>query len=454
MSDKTVAAISTPKGDGGIAIIRISGGEAISVADKCFVSVSGKPLSALSGYSAAFGEAVRADGSHIDEAVALVFKAPKSYTGEDVVEISVHGGTVAANECLKSVFGAGAYPAGAGEFTKRAFLNGKIDLTEAESVMEIISARSAAALTVAKSAKDGKISRDIEKITEKLLGLSASLAAYSDFPDDDIEGLDPENFKSLLDDCVQSLDNILSTFSVGQAVISGVPTAIVGKPNVGKSTLMNALSGEERSIVTSIAGTTRDVVEAAVSIGKVTLILSDTAGIRETQDEIENIGVERALKALNKAALVIAVFDLSKPLDSDDERIIKNIADKNCVVVLNKSDLPPKVDLSELESFKTVSVSAKDGTGIGKLKAGIEKICGTDKLTADDTVLLNERQYSCVKRAKDALSDAEKALASGVTLDAVGVIIDDAVNALLELSGKRATESVTEEIFSKFCIGK
>ena len=454
MAEKTIAAISTPKGEGGIAVIRISGDNAISIADKCFLSASGKRLTSLSGYSAAFGEAVRQDGSRIDEAVALVFRAPKSYTGEDIVEISVHGGFVPANECLKSVFSAGAYPAEAGEFTKRAFLNGKIDLAEAESVMEIIGARSAAALTIAKSAKDGKLSRDVENVTEKLLGLAASLAAYSDFPDEDIEGLDTESFKNLLDDCLLSLSKLLATFSVGQAVLCGVPTAIIGKPNVGKSTLMNALSGEERSIVTDLAGTTRDIVEAAVSVGKVSLLLSDTAGIRETEDKIESIGVDRAVKRLSSAALVLAVFDVSKPFDNNDKRIIDRLAGKECIAVLNKSDLPAVADLSLLKGFNAVPVSAKNGTGIKELSEKIEEICGTDRLTADDTVLINERQYSCALRAQSALKDAKEALLSGVTLDAVSVAIDDAVNALLELSGRKATESVTNEIFSKFCVGK
>ncbi|MBR6902296.1 MAG: tRNA uridine-5-carboxymethylaminomethyl(34) synthesis GTPase MnmE [Clostridia bacterium] len=454
MTGQTIAAISTAKGEGSIAVIRISGKEAITIADKCFVSVSGKKLCELSGYSAAFGEAVRAEGSRIDEAVALVFKAPKSYTGEDVVELSVHGGSVAANECLKSVFTAGAYPAEAGEFTKRAFLNGKIDLTEAESVMEIISARSAAALTLAKSAKDGKISRDIEKITERLLAVAASLCAYSDFPDEDIEGLDFESFNKMLNESSQSLDSLLKTFGIGQAVLSGVPTAIVGKPNVGKSTLMNALSGEDRSIVTSVAGTTRDIVEAQVNTGTVTLLLSDTAGIHKTEDEIENIGVERAKNRLNNSALVIAVFDVSRPFDDDDRAIIRELNGKSSIAVLNKADLPKMANISLPHGIKTVTVSAKNNDGIEKLKEEIEKICGTDRLTPNDTVLINERQYSCAARAKTAVDKAKEAFLSGITLDAVTVLIDDAVNALLELSGKKATQSVTEEIFSRFCVGK
>ena len=454
MSEKTVAAISTPKGQGGIAIVRISGEEAIAVADKCFVSASGRKIAELSGYSALFGKVKDSSGAAIDEAVALLFRAPKSYTGENVVEISVHGGIVPARECLKAVYAAGAYPAGAGEFKKRAFLNGKIDLSNAEGVMEIIGARSSAALGIARGAKEGKISREIDNITEKMLFAASSIAAYSDFPDEDIEGLDFEHFSAMLEECEEALYKLLSTFEGGQAVLSGVPTAIVGKPNVGKSTLMNMLSREERSIVTDKAGTTRDIVETSVLAGDISLILSDTAGIRDTEDEIEQIGVDKAVKKLNTAALVLAVFDLSKPLDNEDGKLLSLIKDKRVIAVLNKSDLPQKADTSRFKGLNTVSVAAKEGKGLDNLIEKIAEVCGADKLTGDEAVLLNERQYSCVLRAKEAITEAKKDLLSGVTLDAVGVLIDDALNALLELSGKRASEDVVEEIFKNFCIGK
>ena len=454
MSERTIAAISTPKGEGGISVIRISGSDAISIADRCFSAVSGKKLCDMKGYTAAFGAAVRGDGSRIDEAVALVFRAPKSYTGEDVVEISVHGGIIPARECLKSVFEAGAQSAGAGEFTKRAFLNGKMDLAEAESVIEIIGAKNAAALRIASGAKEGRIGKDIEKITEKLLFTASSLAAYSDFPDEDIEGLDSEHFSAMIEQSEAAVEKLISTFGNGQAVLLGVPAAIVGKPNVGKSTLMNMLSGNERSIVTKHAGTTRDIVETQVNIGDITLVLSDTAGIRETDDEIESIGVNRAVKQLDAAALVLAVFDTSKPFDSEDKRIIDLIKDKNCIAVLNKSDLPIAADCANLSDFDTVSVSAKLGKGMEELCGKIVEACGAAALSPDDTVLLNERQYSCAVRAKNAIVEAKAAFDSGVTLDAVTVLIDEAINALLELSGKRATGEVVEEIFKNFCIGK
>ncbi|MBO4692786.1 MAG: tRNA uridine-5-carboxymethylaminomethyl(34) synthesis GTPase MnmE [Clostridia bacterium] len=454
MPESTIAAISTPKGEGSISVIRISGGGAIAVAEKCFVAASGKRLSDMSGYSAAFGEVVRRDKTHIDEAVALVFRAPKSYTGEDVVELSVHGGIVPARECLKCVFAAGARSAAPGEFTKRAFLNGKIDLTEAESIMEIIGAKGEAALSIAKSAKEGKISRDIEKITDKLLFAAASLAAYSDFPEEDIEGLDGESFIKMLNECEESLIKLISGFEAGQAVLAGVRTAIVGKPNVGKSTLMNMLSRQELSIVTPLAGTTRDIIEKQVNIGDIILLLSDTAGIRDSGDVIEHIGVERAIKKIQNSQLVLAVFDISQPFDDEDKKIMNLLKSKKCIAVLNKSDLPQKADLSGLAGFDTVLISAKNKTGYSELSKEISKVCGTTGLSPDDAILLNERQYSCATRAKTALSEAKEALTSGITLDAVTVLIDDAVNALLELSGKRASESIVNEIFKNFCIGK
>ena len=454
MDQRTIAALCSPKGDGAISVIRISGDNAINIADKCFKSVSGKSLTDLKGYRAAFGTAVNTDGSNIDEAVALVFRAPKSYTGEDVVEISVHGGAVSAREVLNALFSAGAVSPDPGEFTKRAFLNGKINLAEAESVMEIIGANSKSALDIARGAKEGKISRNIETVTEKLLYTASALSAYSDFPDEDIKGLDYESFSLNIDDCLKRLNKLISTFYGGQAVLSGVPTAIVGKPNVGKSTLMNMLSGEDRSIVTPKAGTTRDVIEARVTAGDVTLLLSDTAGIHTAEDEIENIGVDRAIKKLNNSSLILAVFDLSAPFDSEDKRIIELIKSKRCIAVLNKADIRKSFDLSLFEGIKTVAVSAKENIGAEHLISEIEHICQADLLNYEDAVLLNERHYSCAIRARDALDEAKTALSSGVTLDAVTVLIDDAVNALLELSGKRASNEVVNEIFKNFCIGK
>ena len=293
MAEKTVAAISTPLGEGGIGVIRISGTDAIDVADRVFKSVSGKKLSSLGGYSALFGH-VFDDEKMIDEAVATVFLAPKSYTGEDVCEISCHGGKYVLNAVLRAVLNNGAAMAPAGEFTKRAFLNGKLSLNEAESVMGLISAKGEEELKLQLAAKNGRTSREIEEIEGLLLELSANFAAYSDYPDEDLSELSPENFIRLCNEAGERLEKLLSTYDSGRVLREGVKTAIVGKPNVGKSSLMNLLSGESRSIVTEVAGTTRDIIENTVKCGEIILTLADTAGIRETEDTVEKIGVMRA----------------------------------------------------------------------------------------------------------------------------------------------------------------
>ena len=359
MSEKTVAAISTPQGEGGISVIRISGDDAISIADLCFKGVSGKKLSSLKGYEAAFGE-VFSNDEKIDDAVALVFREPKSYTGENVVELSVHGGRMAAQKTLSTVLKAGAVPAQNGEFTKRAFLNGKLDLSEAESVMELISAKNNTALRLSLAAKDGKISREIDVITERLLETAANLAAYSDYPDEDIEGLNFENFSNLLNDCSNKLKRMLDTFDSSKTIREGIDCAIVGRPNVGKSTLMNLLSGFERSIVTDVAGTTRDVIENTVCIADITLNLADTAGIRQTDDLVENLGVSLAQKRMNTAALVLAVFDGSSALTEDDISLINCLDKRITVIIINKNDLGINIDKSVFEGFCCVEISAKE----------------------------------------------------------------------------------------------
>lgn len=453
MSEKTIAAISTALGEGGIAVIRISGDNAISVADKCFKSVSGKKLSELSGYQALKGF-VYSKEELLDEAVALVFKAPKSYTGEDTVEISVHGGTLLARQVLRAILECGAVIAERGEFTKRAFLNGKLDLAKAESVMGLISAQNDAALRISREAHSGRISCEIEGIIEKLLETAASLAAFTDYPDDDFPELSKEQFSVLLNSAEQLLYKLLKTYDAGKILREGIDCAIVGKPNVGKSTLMNMLSGTERSIVTDIAGTTRDIVEETVNIGDIVLRLSDTAGIHTTGDTVEKLGVDKALQKIANAALILAVFDASNPLSSDDTRLLQDIKNKKAIVILNKSDLDVKIDASAFEGLPLVEISAKTGEGKDELEKAIVTITETNLLEPDAAILISERQRSCVGEAQTAVKEALLALEQGYTLDAVGVCIDDALNALLALTGKRVTEEVTNEVFKRFCVGK
>ena len=454
MSERTIAAIATPLGEGGISVIRISGSDAIDIAEKCFFAFSGQKLSNLEGYQASYGKIVDDCGNILDDAVALVFRAPKSYTGENVVEFSVHGGTVIARQVLRRVLACGATLATGGEFTKRAFINGKLDLTKAESVMELISARNEAAAKISRGAREGRISHDTEDILNKLLETAASLAAFADYPDEDIPNLNEENFALLLEECYAKCQKLISTYDMGRIIREGINCAIVGKPNVGKSTLMNMLCGSDRSIVTDIAGTTRDVVETTVSLGDITLNLADTAGIHTTDDTVEKFGVDKALEKIDNAELLLAVFDSSTPLDSDDEQLLANIKDKKCIVILNKTDLEFALNKNALSDFEIVEISAKHGNGYDELCHAISRVCKTEMLSADDTVLISERQRDCVNRALNAVCAARDALAMGMTLDAVGVCVDDAIAALLELTGKRVTNEVCDEIFKRFCVGK
>ena len=453
MSERTIAAIATPAGDGALGVIRISGEEAIKVADKVFAAFSGKKLDELSGYQAAYGE-IKDGATVLDDAVALVFRAPHSFTGENTVEFSVHGGSIMLRSVLRLILKNGAFMAEAGEFTKRAFLNGKTDLTKAESIMGLISARSEAELKLSRAAHSGRISRKIAEIEADLIAADASIAAFSDYPDEDIEGLDPENFKKMLRNAENELNKILLDYDAGKVIREGIDAVIVGKPNVGKSTLMNMLSGTDRSIVTEIAGTTRDIVEETVTVGDITLRLSDTAGIHDTDDMVESIGVERAKGKIETAQLVLAVFDSTIPLEIDDLFLLDAVSKENTIVIVNKTDLEKRIDYSRFDGFRIVETSAKNGTGYDELCTAIASITKTASLSAESTVLISERQRACAQRATDGVKEALEALEIGCTMDAVGVCVDDALSALLELTGKRATNEVTDEIFRRFCVGK
>lgn len=451
----TIAAISTGRAPGGIGIVRISGENAISIADKVFSSFNGKKLCEISGYSALYGKAYDEDGN-IDNVVSLVFRAPKSYTGEDVVEISCHGGLFVTDKVLKAVYSAGAIPAQAGEFTKRAFLNGKMDLTSAESVMNIISAQGEQAEKIALGVLEGRLFKEIKKINDKLVYDMALLSAWVDYPYEEIEYLSENNLKEHIDESISSLEKLINDFSKGQIIMEGVDTAIVGCPNVGKSTLMNLLSGTEKSIVTEIAGTTRDIVEDTVNVGGITLRLADTAGVRETDDVVESIGVDRAVKRLENAELVLAVFDASRGLNEQDKKLIALCKGKKAIGVINKIDLDKNNLNNEIkENFpQTVFISAKTGEGKTELSKAIDELLGTADFDTSATAIVNERQRDCCKKALDALRDADNALMLGMTMDAVTVCLDSAIENLMVLTGEKATELVVNEIFAQFCVGK
>ncbi len=455
MSNRTIAAIATPNAPGGIGTVRISGDRAVEIASKVFRPVSGKCLCDFKGYTAAFG-GVYDNDEKIDEAVCLVFRAPKSYTGEDVCEISCHGGLYITKRTLRAVLDAGAEPAEAGEFTKRAFLNGKIDLAGSESVMALIGASGKQAAAAALNTLDGNLSKKIRECADGIIGVCASLAAWVDYPDEDIEDISSAQMLPVFEKTKKELSEIVRRYDCGRAVTDGVDTVIVGKPNVGKSTLMNMLTGFERSIVTDIAGTTRDIVEERIMLGEIILRIADTAGIRETENVVESMGVSIAKRRLERAELVLAVFDTSVPLNSDDLDIIEQCRTKKSVAILNKADLPAAADREVIEkAFAfTVELSASTGAGREKLEQAVAEIMMTNEFDPAAACLTSERQRQCCIRAMGHIDEAIAAIKGGVTLDAVNVCADCAIDALLELTGEKATAAVVDEVFSRFCVGK
>lgn len=455
MNYDTVAAISTAQGEGGIGVIRISGDDALQIADKIFYSVSGKKVTEMKGYTASFGK-ISEDGEDIDEAVALVFKAPHSYTGEDVVELSCHGGLYITKRVLRAVLNAGAVPAQAGEFTKRAFLNGKIDLTEAEAVIDIISAKSRGAARSALCVKEGALRKKIDGVKNDLLSMAAHLSAWADYPEEDIAEVTADSVIETCDKAIKCFKSLLDSYDCGQAVKKGIDTVIAGRPNVGKSTLMNLLSGYEKSIVTDIPGTTRDIVEDTVTVGDVVLNLSDTAGLRDTDDTVEKIGVDRARKRLEQCGILLAVFDNSRELDEDDYALIESAKLVPSIAVINKTDLDNKLDIEYIsKNIKyIVYISAISGDGRDELTKAVEKIAGTQNFNPSEGVLSNERQRIAVKNALDSVIEAMNALKCGMTFDAVTVSIEDAISHLLELTGERTSDEVVDRVFHNFCVGK
>ena len=451
----TIAAIATPRAAGGISVIRISGEQAFEIAGRVFRTSGGELLKDSPGYRAYYGR-VHDGGEDIDEAVCLVFLAPKSYTGEHVAEISCHGGIFVTERVLGAVLANGARLAEPGEFTKRAFLNGKIDLTQAEAVAGIISAGGKRAAQMALDMRDGRISREIGDMKNRLLNSAAHLAAWADFPEEDIEEVSGERLVIELEEAKAGCERLISGFNTGRILREGVETVIAGKPNVGKSTLMNLLAGADRSIVTPVAGTTRDIVEESVRLGDIVLRLSDTAGLRDTTDEVEAIGVERAEKKLDSAELVLAVFDAGEPLDESDKRLIKRVKNRKAIAVINKTDLPAKIDTQYIEKDikHTVYISARDNNAIDVLKSEVEKVVLTPDSADMEFYLGTERQRECVKQALSGLGEAIASIDRGMTLDAVTVSLESAIDALLELTGEKVTDAVADSVFHQFCVGK
>lgn len=451
----TVAAISTAQGQGGIGVIRVSGEQAFTIVDKIFKSVSGKKIMDIKGYTALFGH-IYNNEEVLDEAVVLKYVAPKSFTGENVVEISCHGGMYITKEVLNAVIMAGASLAEPGEFTKRAYLNGKMDLTEAESVMDIISAKSKSAARAALFVKDGALFKKSQQVKQLLLDKAAHLSAWADYPEEDIPEVSEDSIMEAIEESISILEKLLSTYDMGQVVKEGIDTVIAGRPNAGKSTLMNLLVGREKSIVTNIAGTTRDVVEDTVLVGNVMLKLSDTAGIRDTDNEIEKIGVQKTFDKINGAGLVIALFDNNEKLNSEDIDLINKIKDMPCIAVINKIDLEDKVDKKYITDNieNVVYISAKQQDNIDELKNMIEKIAGTEDFDPSAGIIANERQRNAIRNAVNSLYEAKESLAMGMTMDAITVSLQETIDYLLELTGEKAGEEIVDSVFHNFCVGK
>ena len=452
----TIAAISTPLSASGLGVVRISGEDAVAVGEKIFRPFKGgRELKTLGGYSCAYGRVFDAEGD-IDEAVATVFIAPRSYTGENTVEFSCHGSPALLKRVLRAALAAGAALAGPGEFTKRAFLNGKLTLTQAEAVMDLISAKSAGAGKAALTMRDGALYKKIKKITEELTALESHFAAWSDYPEEDVPELSNEHMESVLKEAQAVLKRLIDTYDAGKVIREGAVTVIAGKPNVGKSTLMNLLSGRDRSIVTEVAGTTRDVVEESVLVGDIPIRLLDTAGIHETEDRVEKIGVDMANTEIDRCDVVIAVFDSSAPLDSDDMNLIEKLRGKPAVAVINKSDLETRADIDVIKNGfeRAVVISAASGNGEEEFRKALSEVLKTADLDPAEPVMANERQLDCVCRAKRAVDEAISAVEFGMTLDAVGICVETALDCLYELTGEKASDAVIEQVFSRFCVGK
>ena len=455
MSD-TIAAIATAQAPSAIGILRLSGPDTCAILDGVFCPKNGKPMSAQDGRNMVYGTLLDSAGRVIDNALCVLFRAPNSYTGEDCAEIHCHGSPIVLNEGLTALFSKGARQAAGGEFTRRAFLNGRMDLIQAEAVVDLIDAETAEAARNAVGQLSGTLSRTVDEIYEALMAVVSRFYAVVDYPDEDIEDLQRAELLDTLRRSENKLQELLATFSRGKLLKSGVPTVILGKPNAGKSSLLNALLGYERAIVTDVAGTTRDTVEEKVRLGHVLLRLIDTAGIRETADSVEKIGVERSRIAAGKASLALLVLDGSAPLDAEDEAAIavaEGVA--NLVVIVNKADLPRRIDVGALaDRFDNViSLSAKTGEGITTLTDHITSLYPAGS-AAQGELLTNARQADAVSRAWNAVREARSALRIGMTPDVVLSDAENALSALGELNGKSLREDLVATIFSRFCVGK
>ena len=456
-----IAAIATGHSPTAIGIVRVSGQGCFACCDRVFRAFNGSPFSQQTPRNMVFGEMLDAQGRVIDQGLAVRFPGPHSYTGEDSAEFHCHGSPVVLRELLGALFAAGARQAKAGEFTRRAFLNGRLDLTQAEAVIDLIDAETASAARNAAAQLDGGLRRVLEPIQDALLDVTSRFYAVVDYPDEDIEDIRPEQVAQALDSSAAALDRLLATCQRGKVLKSGVRTAIVGRPNAGKSSLLNALAGFDRAIVTDIPGTTRDTVEESVLCGGVLLRLTDTAGIRDTEDTVEQLGVERSRKALEAADLVLAVVDGSVPPTEEDLEVLRLAAKApRWIAVFSKCDLwdTKARSVGVIGQVGTpaasVSLSAVTGQGLDRLEAAVAALFPAGEAPDSGSLLTDQRQEEAARRARDAVRRAKEALDAGLTPDAILTDAEEALDALGELTGRTAKEEIVSRIFSRFCVGK
>lgn len=458
--DDTIAAISTPLGEGGIGIVRVSGKDALQIADKIFIGGRKKSLEELPSHSLNYGRIIDPDsGQIIDEVLLSIMRAPRTYTREDIIEINCHGGIVPTKRVLELVLEKGARLAEPGEFTKRAFLNGRIDLSQAEAVMDLIRAQTDMGLAVAVNQLEGGLSKRVNSIRNILLEVLAHIEASIDFPEEDIEEISIEEIRTRIVNALKEIDKLLDTADTGKIIKEGLKTVIIGKPNVGKSSLLNALLQEKRAIVTDIPGTTRDIIEEVINIKGIPLKIVDTAGIRETEDIVEKIGVEKSREFFAKADLVLLVLDAADELTKEDIMIMELLGEKKAIILINKTDLPQKLDEERVMKMvgdkPVLKISVKENLGIEDLKDTIAQIFFKGELKSrDNTMITNIRHRDALKKAKENLVDAIKTIDAEMPLDCISIDIREAWNRIGEITGETVKEDILNEIFRRFCIGK
>lgn len=454
----TIAALSSPIGKGGVAVIRISGGEAIEIAERVFRSASGKSVRELKPNMMTYGSII-SENKVIDDGLLVKFCAPRSFTGEDTVEINCHGGIYITQKVLAAVFSAGARPAEAGEFTRRAFVNGKMALSQAEALGTLLEAKNDEQVNLARSAMGGKIKKTCDGLYRQMTALVAQVYASVDYPEEDLGDMTGDEMLEATERLLNDIRKLRATYKTGHAVMEGVKTVICGKPNVGKSSLYNLLVGYDAAIVTDIEGTTRDLLCETASLGRVTLRLVDTAGIREASDAVERIGVERARASLEDAELILAMFDNSRPLDDEDIGLMDKttILSATKIAIINKCDENSMINIKEIEKNfdHVVKISARNEYNVEELKDLIEALYVNEEIdTENDAILINARQESTLAVAEKHVLLALEALKCGLSPDIAGVDLELAMSNLSEIDGREVDEDIVSEIFSHFCVGK